>query len=301
MNIVLGADESYARYGAVVMASVIANVDDPGQIHFFMLTPGMCEKTKNSLHAFVEDAGVGIDIIDVDAQELQGLKVGRFGTAALLRLLMHCYLPVGCERVIYLDCDVLVRCNLSDLWAMPLGGNAAAAAMDICNTSISATRTYPDDYFNSGVMLIDLTAWRNRRVGERALAYLEKNGENARYPDQDALNYVLEGDCYKLPPAWNFQPTTYAAVKKRYPHLVKYMTSLKTAVRHPCIVHFIGAVKPWHPTCVHPFQEDFIAYSRQTPWPIDRRELISLLSWSERLRIVFKQPKIRRRRRLTKP
>lgn len=299
MNIVLSADKSYARYGAVVMASVIDNAVDPGQIRFFMLTPDMGEETKHRLQAFVEAGGAELDIIDVDVQALKGLKVGRFGAASLLRLLMHCYLPDDCERVIYLDCDVLVRSDLSDLWAMSLHGHAAAAAMDICNTSISVTRKNPDAYFNSGVMLIDLAAWRSRRVGERALAYLEQNGGNARYPDQDALNHVLAKDYYQLPPEWNFQPTAYRAVKRHYPHLYKQQASLETAVRDPRIVHFIGAVKPWHPTCVNPFQGDFIAYSSHTPWPIDRKAMMSSLSWPERMRMMLKKPKISRRRRLT--
>ena len=54
MNIVLCADESYARYGSVVMASVIAHAINIEQIRFFMLTPGMSEETKNSLRESVE-------------------------------------------------------------------------------------------------------------------------------------------------------------------------------------------------------------------------------------------------------
>ncbi|MDI5920883.1 glycosyltransferase family 8 protein [Halomonas sp. LR5S13] len=298
MNVVLSADESYARYGAVVMASVIANANDPGNLHFFMLTPGLHEETRQSLRASVEGSGVAIDIIDVDAHELQGLKAGRFGVAALLPLLMHRYLPAGCERVIYLDCDVLVLSDLAELWSMPLEGHAAAAAMDLCNPVSRLTRESPDDYFNSGVMLVDMAAWRSRRVGERALACLEEKGNDFRYPDQDALNRVLAGDWYRLEPEWNCQPTAYAAVEKRYAHLVPYLPALEVAIRHPRIVHFIGAVKPWHAKCVHPLQEDFIAYSRHTPWPIDRKALRSSLAWSKRIRLAFKQPKIRRRRRL---
>jgi lipopolysaccharide biosynthesis glycosyltransferase len=112
------------------------------------------------------------------------------------------------------------------------------------------------------------------------------------------LNQVLEGDWCGLSIEWNFQPTAYAAVEKRYPHLVAHMASLEMAVRHPRIVHFIGSVKPWHAKCVHPFQTDFIAYSRHTPWPIDSKVLASSLSWTERINMAFKQPKIRRRRRL---
>ncbi|MCA1772126.1 MAG: hypothetical protein LC677_05695, partial [Halomonas sp.] len=108
-------------------------------------------------------------------------------------------------------------------------------------------------------------------------------------------------DWCQLPLEWNFQPTTYAAVEKRYPHLVEHLASLGIAIRHPRIVHFIGAVKPWHATCAHPLKEDFIAYSSQTPWPIDGMALKSSLSWYRRLRMALKQPKIRRRRRLTLP
>lgn len=299
MNIVLCADESYARYGAVVMASVIAHAINIEQIRFFMLTPGMSEETKNCLRGSVERSGAALDVIDIDVAALQGFKPGRFGIAALLRLLMHRYLPADCKRIIYLDCDLLVRSDLSELWSMPLNGHTAAATINLYSSSSRGARELPDDYFNSGVMLVDLTAWREKRVGERALACLEREGGNFRYPDQDALNRVLEGDWCWLPVEWNFQPTAYAAVEKRYPHLVTHMASLKTAIRHPRIVHFIGSVKPWHAKCVHPFQEDFITYSRHTAWPIDSKALASSLSWTERIRMAFKQPKTRRRRRLT--
>lgn len=300
MNIVLSADESYARYGAVVMASVIANAVDPGRIRFFMLTPGMSEKTKGDLRSSVEGTGVELEIIDIDVQALEGLKAGRFGTAALLRLLMHCYLPEGCERVIYLDCDVMVRSDLSDLWSVPLNGCPAAAAMDLCKPSNSEKRKSPEDYFNSGVMVIDLSEWRNQRVGERALTYLEQEGDSFRYPDQDALNHVLKGSWYRLSPEWNFQPTAYAAIEKRYSHLAPHLPAIEAAIRHPRIVHFIGAVKPWHATCVHPLQQDFIAYSLHTAWPIDRRALRSSLPWLKRIRMALKTSKIQRRRRLTR-
>ncbi|MCA8864173.1 MULTISPECIES: glycosyltransferase family 8 protein [unclassified Halomonas] len=299
MNIVLCADESYARYGSVVMASVIAHAINIEQIRFFMLTPGMSEETKNSLRESVERSGAALDIIDVDVAALQGFKAGRFGIAALLRLLMHRYLPADCKRIIYLDCDLLVRSDLSELWSMPLNGHTAAATINLYSSSSRGARKLPDDYFNSGVMLVDMTAWREKCVGERALACLDREGDNFRYPDQDALNRVLEGDWCWLPVEWNFQPTAYAAVEKRYPHLVTHMASLETAIHHPRIVHFIGSVKPWHAKCVHPFQEDFIAYSRHTAWPIDSKTLASSLSWRERIRMALKQPKIRRRRRLT--
>ncbi|RAH38238.1 glycosyltransferase family 8 protein [Halomonas sp. SL1] len=300
MNVLLCADEGYARHGAVVMASAMANASRADQLRFFLLTPGLEENTKDRLHALVEAAGAVLHIIEVDVQELQGVKAGRFGVAALLRLLMHRYLPEDCERVIYLDCDTLVLGSLEDLWNLPLAGDVAAAAMDLCNPSSKNTRRDPDNYFNSGVMLVNLVAWRNGRVAEQALAFLEQNGEGLRYPDQDALNQVLDGKWRRLSADWNFQPTAYAAVEKRYAHLIQYLPDLEAAIRYPRIVHFIGAVKPWHATCVHPLQDDFIAYSNLTPWPIRKAALRSTLPLGKRLRLALKRPKIRRRRKLTR-
>jgi lipopolysaccharide biosynthesis glycosyltransferase len=153
MNIVLCADESYARYGSVVMASVIANAINTEQIHFFMLTPGMSEGTKNSLLTSVEESGVGLDIIDVDVAELKGFKAGRFGIAALLRLLMHRYLPNDCKRIIYLDCDLLVRSDLTELWTIQLNDYIAAATIDLYSPNSKGARKLPEEYFNSGVMI----------------------------------------------------------------------------------------------------------------------------------------------------
>ncbi|WP_280540234.1 glycosyltransferase family 8 protein [Chromohalobacter sp. 11-W] len=299
MNVVLCADEGYARYGAVVMASAIANASNPERLRFFVLTTGLEKNTQECLRVLVEEAGATIHIIDVDVQELQGLPTGRFGVAALLPLLMHRYLPADCERVIYLDCDVLVLGDLEELWSTPLEGHAAAAAMDLCNPSSKHTRRDPDNYFNSGVMLVNLVAWRRERVAEKALECLQTD-ETARYPDQDALNQVLESKWRRLGPEWNFQPTAYAAMEKRYAHLTQYLPSLEAASRQPRIVHFIGAVKPWHARCVHPFQNDFIAYSTLTPWPIEKAALRSTLPWGKRIRLLLKQPKIRRRRMLVR-
>ncbi|WP_419308094.1 glycosyltransferase family 8 protein [Chromohalobacter israelensis] len=299
MNVVLCADEGYARFGAVVMASAIANASHPEWLRFYVLTPGLEEVTAERLREMVSKSGAALHIIDVDVQALQGLPAGRFGIAALLPLLMHRYLPEDCERVIYLDCDMLVLGDLERLWELPLEGHVVAAAMDLCNPSSKHTRRDPDNYFNSGMMLVDLQAWRRESVAERALEYLQVS-ETARYPDQDALNEVLEGKWYRLEPEWNFQPTAYSAVEKRYAHLTEYLPALKAAIRYPRIVHFIGAVKPWHARCVHPFQDDFIVYSTLTPWPIEKSALRSTLPWGRRIRLLLKQPKIRRRRRLAR-
>ncbi|PMR69367.1 glycosyltransferase family 8 protein [Halomonas heilongjiangensis] len=299
IDVVLCADANYARYGAAVMASAMAHARFPGRLRFHLLTPGLSEDVQCRLHAMVEASGSSINIMTAEPELPDGMALGRFGVSSLLPLYMHHYLPADCERVIYLDCDVVVLKDLAELWDTPLAGHTLAAAMDLCNPSNLHSRREPEHYFNTGVLLVDLPRWRAERVGESALACLKEEGASFKYPDQDALNHVLAGNWRRLSPAWNFQPTAYAAVEKRYPHLQPFRAELQAAIRSPGIVHFIGSTKPWHPACVHPLQGLFLHFSRSTPWPINDRELKSALPLTKRIRLAMKQPRIRRRRTLT--
>ncbi|WP_136254448.1 glycosyltransferase family 8 protein [Onishia niordana] len=299
IDIVLSADDRYAPYAAVVMVSALENAHEPSRFRFHMLTTGFGEDVKDGLQGVVARYGAEIMFSIVSPCEIDSLASGRFGIAALLRLYMQDYLPPDCKRVIYLDCDVLVMEDLAILWGEALGDNIIAAGMDLCGASISRRRKNSESYFNSGVLLVDLVAWRDERVSEKSVEYL-KAFNDSQYPDQDALNHVLEGRWKRLAVKWNFQPTAYAAMEKRYSHLDGYFEEMEAAVISPAIVHFIGRVKPWHPECAHPLAADFIRYSLDTPWPINAHQLRENLPWEKRIRLWFKRPKQIRRRNLTK-
>jgi lipopolysaccharide biosynthesis glycosyltransferase len=82
-------------------------------------------------------------------------------------------------------------------------------------------------YFNSGVLVCDLTAWRTRRVGERALAFARSAGNRLVLWDQDALNATLVGDWLELPEKWNRWASSVGPLED-------------------CIIHFTMSPKPWH-------------------------------------------------------
>jgi lipopolysaccharide biosynthesis glycosyltransferase len=90
------------------------------------------------------------------------------------------------------------------------------------------------DYFNAGVLLIDLPLWRAERVSERALEYLARN-PSSPICDQDALNVACDGRWTPLDPRWNFQD-----------HYDKVFADME-AEQLPGIVHFVTTLKPWKP------------------------------------------------------
>jgi lipopolysaccharide biosynthesis glycosyltransferase len=111
-------------------------------------------------------------------------------------------------------------------------------------------------YFNAGVLLINLEFWRQSNVYENSMAFIMSNTKKMDFWDQDALNAILVHRWIELPPHWNAQ----------YEYLKRNPSS------NPAIVHFTGDIKPWHWSPGYLFEREYRMYRRKTPWPQYRLE-----------------------------
>jgi lipopolysaccharide biosynthesis glycosyltransferase len=107
-------------------------------------------------------------------------------------------------------------------------------------------------YFNSGVLLINLSFWRKNNVAERAISFVRNNPDKVQYWDQDALNAILINQWVELPTCWNWQ--------------YWWRTSYPETEQEPAIVHFITSDKPWHWSNSHIFKQEYHQYRIKTPW-----------------------------------
>lgn len=168
------------------------------------------------------------------------------------------------DRVIYLDADTVVCRDISELYDTAMDGRPLAAVPDYnlfhfelhnpipIRDRFGASLLYlkeelgieyrsADNYFNSGVMLLDLAAWRRLRLAEACRAFIR--GRRLQWPDQDALNVVVGSDYVALDARWN---TMAAALE----NMTAPMTPAQAALRErwsadPWIVHYTGTRKPW--------------------------------------------------------
>ncbi|MCA2016632.1 glycosyltransferase family 8 protein [Vibrio tritonius] len=298
IDIVLCTDENYAAYCAVVMVSALKNTEVPHLFRFNILTLGLNKETSDRLKKLVESYNANLNIIEVNTHDFEKVKtnLGRFGISALLRLNLDMYLSPECKRAIYLDCDLLILTDLKILWDIDIKDNTVGAIVDLCSPSEFLSRNKP--YFNSGVLIINILKWRENKIGENSINYLSNLKEESKYPDQDALNSILSNDWESLNISFNMQPAAYTAYEKKYNHIPR--KQIEEAVYYPNIVHFIGPVKPWHVNCTHPLQSLFLEFSNLTPWPISQKDLLTKMSWTKRIKRLFKHLKINKRRKLTK-
>jgi lipopolysaccharide biosynthesis glycosyltransferase len=184
------------------------------------------------------------------------------------------------DRALYLDPDVIVTGDIGPLWNADLQGRTVAA-VPIPGSSRPEQHGMPPGslYFNAGVILFDLAAWRTRSYREKCLKLLSESPEKAFDSDQDILNLCLQNDWVPLEFKWNVISAFY------FPwHDLKLSPDAVEQIRREAlIIHFNGGTKPWSYTSEHPRREDYWKYLRLTGWRDARPDDLSLRNVARKL------------------
>lgn len=118
---------------------------------------------------------------------------------------------------------------------------------------------------NTGVLLINLTYWRENSVisdfTEYIYSYSDRIATDAA--DQDVLNYVFQDKKYYLPLKYNVQSGFFY----KHPQIIwKKEKELQEAINNPVILHYCAADKPWIKRSKVPFRDEFFKYRALTQW-----------------------------------
>ncbi len=242
--IVLACDEGYAMPLATTLRSLAESNRAHWPLDVHVLTDGFSERAREQVLRSQPAGAMHIRWIPVD---LQGFA--QFGLLDHVSRMTYARLQIpqvfgeDVAKVLYLDADILVLGDLEPLWQVELDGAPIGAVLDhhvdadLKSGRHHQTRGVPrvPNYFNAGVLLLDLAACRRHRVAERAVDYLRFHAASP-YADQDALNVACDGVWKQLDRAWNFQDHHCTRIGRQ------------AASQRPAIVHFITSSKPWKPS-----------------------------------------------------
>ncbi|TWT37105.1 General stress protein A [Posidoniimonas corsicana] len=286
-----GADEGYALPLAVTVRSAIDSLSADARLRLFIIDGGLSPETRDRLEASWQDPRVCIEWVDPDIGAVEHLPVSdHVSTTCYLRLMLPECLPGDIGKLIYFDADMLIRRDLTELYAEPLGDDLALAVQEMTAPWIDselATADYPRRhpylsaarpvanyrelglrpeamYFNSGLLVIDAARWRREDVGGRVFDCLEANRDHVLWWDQYGLNVVLSDQWRALDPRWNQTAGAFAYPSWRESPLGE--EAFRNLRRDPWIVHYCSPTKPWHYFCDHPFRKDFYRAVRRTEW-----------------------------------
>ncbi len=106
-----------------------------------------------------------------------------------------------------------------------------------------------ENYFNSGVLVMDCDAIRRECHDYVDLASIDRLRPFREFPDQDRLNEFFAERWLKLPLKWNIRPGLMRDVQYRH-HRFRHVSEelrvqMQDAAVDPKLWHFMGRKKPW--------------------------------------------------------
>lgn len=254
-EIAFGCDAGYLQPLTIAISSVLTSARNPGKLRFWLVTKSLDEKALSPLRKIIERVGAQLETrIPVPDAAVEKMPLGEhFTEATYYRLMLPQLVPAEVSKLIYLDSDIIVRHPIEELWNTNLGQLSTGAVWNprpLNHERLGLSREA--DYFNAGVLLMNLERWRNQGIHTRAMRYAIEPGRELPCADQDALNHVLAGAWKRLDLRWNQQT-------KFFDHSSGYLRvpwlTLRRARSAPYIVHYSTNTKPWHTASNHPWRD----------------------------------------------
>ncbi len=269
--IACAADRQYALPLAVMLRSTVTNLDPHCPVSIFIVDGGLDSDLRARISASLPQK-VSLQWIAPERTGFVDLPLwGRMTIATYDKLTLGRWLPTSVQRAVWLDCDLMVLGDLARLWETANGPHCVLAVQDVLVKTLGArfgVATHRglgiDDgaeYFNAGVMLIDVARWRKDDIAGRALAYLRENGRRVFFWDQEALNAVLAGQWSKLDARWNWSPG--------FDRIASANGADSDTKTSPWIVHFTGSLKPWRfegPSSPHKLYYEYVDLTAWAGW-----------------------------------
>jgi len=275
MNIVCATDDNFVQHCCIMLTSVLLNNSN---VSVFVLSEGLSSLNQNILQEEVEFRGGVYNYYEVDntiikqfpMPDLEELR--HISSATYCRLLIDKLLPVDIEKVIYLDCDVIIRKSLKELWDIDMNNFSIAAVSQIPSENDCIRLKYDPRYayFNAGILVINLEYWRMNNVADHLISCLINNYNTIIYHDQDALNIVLHESRLVLSPRWNMLYPFFITGKRFFNELkqtmlenkfAKFRTEIKKEKKDPIVIHYSSKPKPWEEYCYHPWKNEYFKYA----------------------------------------
>lgn len=264
MIVATATDTGYVELTAVLLASLAANArDDYNRVYVFGDRLSTDEKQKLRASYPLDNLEI-IDLTEDDMRYLAGMPISlHVSRTTYARFLMPFKVDQSETRLLYVDCDAIVNDSLASLRDLDMQGLAVGAVHDDArrrenrhferNLAIGL----PEDtnYFNAGILLIDLVRWREEKLTERASQFATEH-PNLPVLDQDALNGALRGNWLELDERWNLHRRLEKGHYKGPP----------VDWEGAGIIHYIGQIKPNHADSLHPARDIFLKHRKNTAY-----------------------------------
>ncbi|MEG0216276.1 MAG: glycosyltransferase family 8 protein, partial [Hungatella sp.] len=279
-HIVYASDNHFVEILGVSLVSLYENSQDMEDIIIYILDSGIMEENKQKIETiclnYRRKLPQWIRAKNINEELSMGVEADRGSWSQYARLFISSVLPEHLQRVMSLDCDLLIMRSIKEFWELDMHGKTIAALMDAFSKSYRVNLgLQPDDImFNAGVMLIDLPQWKEKKVEEKLLSYIAGKKGRVQQADQGALNAILSRDIKCIEPYFNSVTILYDFSYEemqvyRKPPQFYTREQVKRAVEEPRIIHFTTSFlsrRPWMEGCRHRYVGEWLRFKAISPW-----------------------------------
>ena len=258
INVCLACDDNYAKYAAVVIASILENAKSTDKLVFYILDGGIESENKDKISSLKNLKECEINFIQIDNSQFEdylAVKTHSYiSIPTYYRLKLPTLLP-NVSRVIYLDCDVVVNSSLEELFNTDMGSSPVAGVRDLNRRMLKKNPSY----VNAGMLVMDLDNMKQQDVEHKFLKWTREHFETIKTGDQEIINEVLKGQIKIVDDEWNVQSSNF--------------TNRSSYTRNPKIIHFVARKKPWHYASFSYHRDYYFKYLQLTPWALSDEDL----------------------------
>lgn len=282
MNVAYSTSDLYSELAAISIVSLLENCKDVDEINIYVIDIGISQEHRQDLLdlAIKYDRKLEfLEKLNVEDITQTRINVGRWHISTFSRLFLLHVLPKSIDKVIYIDCDMIIRHSLKELWEMDMEETWCMSADDCRGKMYRKDIGIAMDsiYTNNGLMVIDLEAWRTFDVESMFINFINEYHGDITYMDQGVLNGVFQPlkKVKLLPISYNAQTMCYdlgysGLQACRKPVWAYTEEEFIKDIADPFVVHFttcfMSGTRPWFKEDCHPYRGEFLKYRELTAW-----------------------------------
>ena len=254
IHICLISDEAYGPRLVVTLASIAASSAPDDRLFFYIVDGGISDADKRNIALLGRIRQFSCVYIETSEEKIGGFPRHRCAPCAYYRVLLPELLP-HLDKLIYLDCDLIVLKSLRELWETDVSTAGIAAARDFIDYVKDEEKNFfhlarigfdiRRHYINSGVMLMNLARMRAMGFAEKFFRARAELDGLIRFSDQDIFNHLFQNDLVLLAQGWNFQSNLPLLPEEK----------MNAAELDVAVIHYTTGAKPWLPDALCYFKE----------------------------------------------
>lgn len=260
INIAYASDDKYINQTVVSMESVL---EHNLEVEFIIMYSALSSESLNKLKTASDRHGSTLRLLKIDENIFDGLTLSHWVTVqAWFRIKLPDMCP-DLDRILYLDCDTLVRGSLDELFTLNLTDKYLAGVKDVWGVSKYVKRLgmKSDVYLNSGMLLMNCSYCRKHKFFDKIIDFAQKNSKIIKFCDQDSINKVVDENKLVLDPKYNYMDTWWRG--GYYEFEGEEEAAYLRAKDNPIIVHLTG-LKPAFKGCGNKFKDEWHEYAKKT-------------------------------------